>query len=103
MPELFKLLLVAYFLEPAANVQLLMLLLDGHNTYHRSEVVHEARYRQTLKLCLLPNMTYNAQPLDCIIFSPLKSQWRATCHGFLLKNPEKVAAKFNFNYLSSKA
>ena len=54
-------------------------------------------------LCLPPHTTYDAHPLDCIIFLPLKSQWKAVYHEILQKNPEKVVMKFNFNALFSKA
>lgn len=43
------------------------------------------------------------QPLDCNVFAPLKSHWSCVCHDFLQKNPGKVATKFNFNSLFSKA
>ena len=43
------------------------------------------------------------QPLDCGIFSPLKSQWKNVCHDYFQKNPGKIITKFNFNELFSQA
>ena len=53
-------------------------------------------------LCLPPHTTHEAQPLDCTVFAPLKSQWRTVCHEFLQRNPGRVITKFNFNSLFSK-
>ena len=80
-----------------------MLLLDWCSTHHQPEVVRLARSKQKIMLCLPLHTTHKAQPLDCTVFAPLKSQWRTVCHEFLQCNPGRVITKFNFNSLFSKA
>ena len=54
-------------------------------------------------LCLPPHTTHEAQPLDCSVFSALKSRWRTVCHKFIRSNPHKTITKFNFSKLFAEA
>jgi len=65
--------------------------------------VQYAKKNDVLLLCLPPHTTHEAQPLVCIVFSLLKSQWRTICHDFFQGNPGKVITKFNFVNLFARA
>ena len=54
-------------------------------------------------LCFPPRVTHEAQPLDCGVFSTLKSHSRTFCYQFIQSNPCKTATKFNFNELFAEA
>ena len=101
--DLFEGWLVEHFLEYAVSARPLLLLLDGHVTHYQPGVIRFARAHGVNILCLPPHTTHEMQPLDCGVFSPLKSHWSCVCHDFLQKNPGKVLTKFNFNSLFSKA
>jgi len=47
--------------------------------------------------------THDAQPFDCAVFSPLKTQWCSVCHEHIQANPGKVINKFNFTAFFSKS
>ena len=94
--DLFESWLSDHFLKHAVSERPLLLLLDGHSTHCQPEVIRHARSNKVLILCLPPHTTHEAQPLDCIVFSPLKTQWRAVCHDFFQANPGQVITKFNF-------
>ena len=92
-----------HFLEHAVSQRPLFLLLDGHSTHYQPEVIRLAREKEVIILCLPPHTTHETQPLDCGVFSSLKSHWTTVCHEFIAKNPGKTITKFNFNSLFSKA
>jgi len=94
--DLFESWLSDHFLKHAVSERPLLLLLDGHSTHYQPEVIRYARSNKVLILCLPPHTTHEAQPLDCTVFSPLKTQWRAVCHDFFQANPGQVITKFNF-------
>ena len=81
----------------------LLLLLDGHSTHYQPEVVRYASENNIIMLCLPPHTTHETQPLDCGVFSPLKTHWTTVCHDYMQKNPGKVINKYNFNLLFSEA
>ena len=101
--DLFESWFLELFLPSAVSARPLLLLLDGHSTHYQLKVIKKARENDVLILCLPPHTTHATQPLDCGVFSPLKSQWSATCHEFFQKNLGKVITKFNFNQLFSQA
>jgi len=88
--DLFESWVSDHFIKHVVAAQPLLLLLDGDSTHHQPEIVHLARSKQILMLCLPPHTTREAQPLDYTVFAPLKSQWRAVCHEFLQRNPGRV-------------
>ena len=100
---LFEGWLTEHFLDYAVPQRPLFLLLDGHSTHYQPEVIRLAREKKIIILCLPPHTTHETQPLDCDVFSPLKSHWSAVCHDFTRLNPGKVITKFNFNRLFSQA
>ena len=101
--ELFQSWLTEHFLKHAVAARPLILLLDGHSTHYQYELIQSACERDVIILCLPPHTTHDAQPLDCSVFSPLKSHWRSICHQFIQQNPGRVITKYNFNGLFSKA
>ena len=50
-----------------------------------------------------PYTTYLIQPLDKVIFGPLKISWRQVCHQFIVSNPAVRVNKYNFSSLFSEA
>ena len=101
--DLFESWFHEHFLPNAVNDRPLLLLLDGHSTHYQPKTIRIAREHDVLILCLLPHTTHSTQPLDCGVFSPLKSHWKMVCHNFFQKNPGKIITKFNFNGLFSQA
>ena len=100
---LFEGWLTEHFLDYAVPQRPLLLLLDGHSTHYQPEVIRLAREKEIIILCLPLHTTHETQPLDCGVFSSLKSHWSAVCHDFTRLNPGKVITKFNFNRLFSQA
>jgi len=49
-----------HFVKHPVAARPLMLLLDGHSTHQQPEVVHLARSKQILMLCLPPHTTHEA-------------------------------------------
>ena len=77
------------------NAQPLLLLVDGYITHYQLELIKRAKGNALLILCLPLHTTLATQPLDCGVFSPLKSQWSATCHEFFKETyAGKVITKF---------
>ena len=58
-----------HFLKYAVSGHPLLLLLDIHSTHYQPEVVHFAKEKNIIMLCLPPHTTYEAQPLDYSFFS----------------------------------
>jgi len=101
--DLFKSWLSDQFLINAVSARPLLLILDGHSTHNQPEVIRYAKENDVIILCLPPHTTHETQPLDCAVFSPLKTQWRKVSHDFLQSHPGQVITKFNFNGLFAKA
>ena len=100
---LFEGWLADHFLKNAVTGCPLLLLLDGHSTHYQPEVIRFAKEKNIIMLCLPPHTTHEAQPLDCSVFSALKSHWRTVCHKFIQSNPHKTITRFNFNKLFAEA
>ena len=58
-----------HFLKYAVSGRPLLLLLDIHSTHYQPEVVHFAKEKNIIMLCLPPHTTHEAQPLDYSFFS----------------------------------
>ena len=101
--ELFESWFKDLFLPNAVSARPLLLLLDGHCTHYQPDLIKLAVQNDVLILCLPPHTTHATQPLDCGVFSPLKSHWSTVCHKFIQKNPGKLITRYNFNGLFSKA
>ena len=101
--ELFESWFNELFLPNAVSARPLLLLLDGHSTHYQPDVINLALKNEVLILCLPPHTTHATQPLDCGVFSPLKSHWTSVCHEFIQKNPGRIITKFNFDRLFSQA
>lgn len=54
-------------------------------------------------LCLPPQYTHEAQPLDVGVFGPLKTHWMQVCHSYFQQNPGKVLSKFSIYSLFAQA
>jgi len=65
---------VEHFLKHAVHEPPVALLLNGHSTHYQPDVVQFAKGNGILMLCLPPHATHEVVPLDCLVFSPLKTQ-----------------------------
>ena len=72
--QLFESWLSDHFLTNAVSARPLMLILDGYSTHNQPDVIHYAREKDVIILCLPPHTTHETQPLDFAKFSPLKTQ-----------------------------
>ena len=103
--ELFESWFNDLLLPNAVSAHPLLLLIDGHSTHYQPDVINlaPALKNKVVILCLPPHTTHATQPLDCGVFSPLKSHWTSVCHDYIQKNPGRIITKFNFNRLFSQA
>lgn len=60
------------FLKHATKERPLLLTMDNHESHVSLEVVEEARANQVELYCLPPHTTHILQPLDVVMFRPLK-------------------------------
>ena len=100
---LFYLWLRELFLKNIPPIRPVLLLLDGHSTHYTPEALREAQKEGVIILCLPPNTTHAAQPLDVSFFGPLKKHWSSVCHSYVSENPGKVVTKYTFSGLFCKA
>ena len=101
--ELFFLWLRDLFLKNIPPARPVLLLLDGHSTHYTPDAVREAQKEGVIMLCLPPNTTHAAQPLDVSFFGPLKRHWSSVCHSYMAENPGKCVTKFQFSSLFRQA
>ena len=80
--DLFEAWFIEHFIPNAVSSRPLFLLLDGHSTHYRPQVIKFAMEHQCIILCLPPHTTHETQPLDVGIFAPLKVHWGRVCHNF---------------------
>jgi len=67
--KLFESWLCEHFLKYVMAAHSLLLLLEGHSTHYQPHFTMD-REKEVLILCFPPHTTYEAQPLDCNVFSP---------------------------------
>ena len=82
--ELFKGGLVKHLLKHAVVGRPLLLVLDGHSTRYQHETIKFASDNGVVMMCLPPHTTHESHPLDASVFKPLKHNWHAACHRFVL-------------------
>ena len=80
----------------------MILLCDGHSSHYTPEAISGAAEVGVI-ICIPPNFTQAAQPLDVSFFGPLKRHWSSVCHEFLANNPGSVVTKLQFSQLFSQA
>ena len=51
----------------------------------------------------VPHTTHEMQPLDTVVYAPLKAHWQDVCHRYLQSYPGKVITKYQFSQLFSEA
>ena len=101
--ELFFLWLEKLFIPHIPPHRPVLLLLDGHGSHYTPEAISKAAVEGVIVLCIPPNTTHKAQPLDVSFFAPLKRHWSSVYHSFMVENPGSVVTKLNFSSLFSKA
>ena len=63
------------FLKYACADRPLLLILDGHKSPVTPDVIDEARKNEIEILCFPPHTTHVLQPLDKVVFGPLKEKY----------------------------
>ena len=101
--ELFRDWFERHFLQYAPAARPLLLLLDGHSTHYRPEVVRLAASNGVIMFALPPHTTHVAQPLDVTSFHALKTYWDRECNKYMAKNPGKVVTVYQFSQLFAAA
>jgi len=81
----------------------LLLVLDGHSTHCKHEIIKFARDNGVVMMCLPPRTTHESQLLNAGVFKLLKQNWHSACCRFVQKNPGKVINKYKFLPLLHKA
>ena len=81
----------------------MLLLLDGHSIHYTPEALQKVQKAGVIIMCLRPNTTHAAQPLDVSIFGPLKEHWSSVCHSYVSKTPGKVITKYTCSGLFHQA
>ena len=62
-----------------------------------------ARNNGVIFFTLVPHTTHEMQPLDTVVYAPLKAHWQDVCHRYLQSHPGKVITKYQFSQLCSEA
>lgn len=101
--ELFRDWFERHFLQYAPAARPLLLLLDGHSTHYRPEVVRLAASNGVIMFALPPHTTHVAQPLDVTSFHALKTYWDRECNKYMAENPGKVVTIYQFSRLFAAA
>ncbi|XP_033755666.1 uncharacterized protein LOC117338421 [Pecten maximus] len=97
--ELFETWVTEHFLKHIPAVRPVLLLLDGHSTHVRLEVVMKCKENAIILFALPPHTTHKLQPLDRGCFKPLKEHYKIECKDFMEKNPRRVVSRFVFGKL----
>lgn len=92
-----------HFLRHAPPGRPLLLLLDGHSTHYKLDIISKAMKQEVIIITLPPHSSQDTQPLDAGVFGPLKHYWSRECHEWMAKNPHKLMSKVHFNSVFSKA
>ncbi len=96
--ELFRYRLKDHFLKYAVGARPLLLYSMG-TAHIEPESVEFAREEEVIIFCLPSHTTQDSQPLDCMVFGPLKRHWTDVCHDFQQHN---LGGKLNFSALFAK-
>ncbi|XP_033761495.1 jerky protein homolog-like [Pecten maximus] len=97
--ELFETWVTEHFLKHIPAVRPVLLLIDGHSTHVRLEVVMKCKENGIILFALPPHTTHKLQPLDRGCFKPLKEHYKKECKDFMEKNPGRVVSRFVFGKL----
>ncbi|CAF4492510.1 unnamed protein product, partial [Didymodactylos carnosus] len=65
------------FLKHSKNIpRPLLLLLDGHASHRSVRLIQAAIEHEVILLALRPHTTHILQPLDVVVFKPVKDKWK---------------------------
>ena len=71
------------FLNFAVPARPLLLLLDGHSSHYKPEVLRFAKESDVIVMTLSPHTSHALQPLDVAVHRSLKQHWADACHHFM--------------------
>ena len=101
--ELFQEWFHHHFLEYVPATRPIILLLDGHSSHYRLEVIREASIQGVIVFVLPPNTTHLCQPLDVSPFNSFKVYWDQVCDTFMATHPGKIVTIHQFPSLFHQA
>lgn len=91
------------FLKNCGIARPQLLILDSHHSHEVLQLLELARTEDVHLLALPPHTTHMLQPLDRVVFKPLKTAYRRYCTEFLTSNPELSINKVTWPGLLSRA
>ena len=91
-----------HFLVHSPSSRPILLLYDGHSTHYNPSFVRRAAKEKVIVFCLPLSTTHLTQPLDKVIFGPMKTYWNQECQSFISKNPGRYVTEYDIIPLFSK-
>ena len=80
-----------------------LLLLDGHVSHKSLAVIDLARQNGVVMITFPPHSTHKLQPLDCVMYGPLKTYYKQECDKWMLSNPGKRISDYDVAGIFSAA
>lgn len=73
-----------------------LLVMDGHASHVSSDTIELARANKIVLLLLLPHTSHFSQPLDVVVFAPVKKGWKSELLEYFRSSGTKAISKENF-------
>jgi len=80
-----------------------LLLLDGHISHKSLALIDMAREHGVIIIIFPPHTTYKLQPLDRVMYCPLKTFYNQECDKWLVNHPGKRITDYDIASLFSAA
>ena len=80
-----------------------LLILDNHESHVPMASIQLAKQNGLILLTIPPHISYRLQPLDRLVFGPLKSKYNQAMDEWMRSNPGKIVIVFNIPALINKA
>ena len=94
--ELYFLWFTRIFLKYATKERPILLIQDGHGSHISPELIDKARQNNVEIMCLPPHTTHVLQPLDKVMFGPLKKAWSSAITTLGYANKSFILNKNDF-------
>jgi len=80
-----------------------LLLLDGHISHKSLAVIDLARQNGVVMITFPPHSTHKLQPLDRVMYGPLKTYYAQECDKWMISNPGKRISDYDIAGIFSSA
>ncbi|KAK3770498.1 hypothetical protein RRG08_049133 [Elysia crispata] len=84
------------FIKNCGEARPQLLILDSHHSHEVLEMLELAEKERIRILALPPHTTHKLQPLDRVVFKPMKTAYKRHCTEFLAANPDKTINKLTW-------